>query len=319
MLINKNNLVSIIVRTCNPQKFFLLEEAVKSIYNNKYRPIEIIIVAQTESDYFIQKINNLIETYRESFFPMQLVINRTSKDERAKNLNLGITKSEGRYIGFLDDDDIFHDNHIPLLIDSIKKLESTAWVYGDVALVLCHLTKSNNLEKIAFEYPFKRDKFSIEELFKQNFIPINSYLLDRNKIESNLLLFDESFRFGEDYAFLIKIAVKYIPEYVEQVTSEYRIFQDCSNSNIIMNDRLNLSDKDKIKSWSYALYRIEVIKENLMSSYSSGLISLKLRKYIFYKFPLLKIWLQYKFPIIREFIVNLARKFELINEYQKNN
>ena len=314
MLINNNNLVSIIVRTCNPQRFFLLEKAVKSIYENKYRPIEIIIVAQTESDYFIEKINKLIEKYQESFFLMQLVINQTSEDERAKNLNLGITKSQGRYIGFLDDDDIFYDNHIPLLINSIKKPESTAWVYGDVALVLCHLTKSNNLQKISFEYPFKRDKFSIKELFKQNFIPLNSYLLDRNKIQNNLLLFDESFRFGEDYAFLIKIAVKYIPEYVGKVTSEYRIFQDCSNSNTIMNDRLNVPDKDKIKSWSYALYKTEVIKENLMSSYSSGLISLKLRKYIFYKFPLLKIWLQYRFPMIRKFIVNLARKFELINE-----
>ena len=107
MDISKQDTVSIIVRTCSKKRFFLLEEAIKSIINNEYRPLEIIIVIQSEDDNFINQVANLSEQFIQQNVAYKMIINPTSQDQRSKNLNLGLEAVSGRYVGFLDDDDIF--------------------------------------------------------------------------------------------------------------------------------------------------------------------------------------------------------------------
>ncbi|NJL47614.1 MAG: hypothetical protein HC929_09190 [Leptolyngbyaceae cyanobacterium SM2_5_2] len=151
--------------------------------------------------------------------------------------------------------------------------------------------------------------FYLDELFRGNFIPINSYLIDRQRIDSILLSFDESYTLAEDYAFLLKLSTNYAPTYIRETVSEYRIFNDFSNSTIIMNDRLGVPDKSKIKAWSYALWQIEILKESLKPDYYSGFPSLKTRKYLFYRFPGLKIFVQYKLRVLKDLLVDGKKMF----------
>ncbi|NJL47613.1 MAG: glycosyltransferase family 2 protein [Leptolyngbyaceae cyanobacterium SM2_5_2] len=120
MSVLQPNLVSIIVRTHRRNNLFLFEETLKSIKNNVYRPIEIVVVAQTKDDLLISTINQLIDSLNDNLFSIKLVINRTDQDERAKNLNLGIAQATGRYIGFLDDDDIYYPKFIASLLQPYR-------------------------------------------------------------------------------------------------------------------------------------------------------------------------------------------------------
>ena len=306
MDISKQDTVSIIVRTCSKKRFFLLEEAIKSIINNEYRPLEIIIVIQSEDDNFINQVANLSEQFIQQNVAYKMIINPTSQDQRSKNLNLGLEAVSGRYVGFLDDDDIFYKNHIPELVNILRS-HSVSWSFSDVKLVLANICNNETLNYISYDYPFTQDEFSLKKLFKSNFIPIHSYLLDTTRIESNILKFDESFTFSEDYSFILELATRHVPYYLHKVTCEYRIFQDFSNSNIIINEVERHPDKNKIREWSKALWRIEQLKEKLMPEYSSEWFSLKIRKYIYYRFPELKILLQYKFPVLRKFLLSILR------------
>lgn len=301
------HLLTIIMRTCRVERFFLLKEAVQSVYNNDYRPIELIVVAQTEDDNFIYNLQKYINETKETDFLIKLVINRTCQDERARNLNLGIQAAKGRYIGFLDDDDIFYPNHLSSLVEALEENQDYNWAFSDVKLAFVSVDKNSHLDYIDYEYRFKQENYSFENLLKKNFIPLNSYLLNTDKIEQQHLLFDESFTFAEDYAFILNLASQYTPLYLQKITCEYRIFNDFTNTTLIMNDHINYPDQDKIRNWNKALWRIEKIKKELEPNYSSGLISLELRKYIFYNFPILKIFLQHKFPRLRNFLVKILK------------
>lgn len=293
MAMEKQDLISIVVRTHSPNKIALLEATIQSILSNPYRPLEIVLVAQTEDKNFLNRLNQLIETHHQHQVLIQLVVNFTSCDERAKNLNLGITHAQGRYLSFLDEDDLYYPNFIASLLKPLQDNPDCAWAYGDVALASWTLREDGEIQQYKVEFPFKRDDFTLNELFRGNFIPINSYLLDRDRISSNLLAFDESYTLAEDYVFLLKLATYHLPIYIEEVVSEYRIFSDLSNSTIIMNDKMGIPDKAKIKAWNYALWRIEVLKGTLMPTYATGLFTMKTRKYLYYRLPELKIFIQY--------------------------
>lgn len=295
MTTQQQDLVSIVVRTHSPQKIALLEATIQSIFSNPHRPLEIVLVVQTEDKAFLDRLNQLIKTYRQNQVSIQLVVNSTSRDERARNLNLGITHAQGRYLSFLDEDDLYYSNFIASLLQPLQDNPNCAWAYGDVALASWTITEDGAIQQQKVEFPFKREQFTLEELFRGNFIPINSYLLARDRINPDLLSFDESYTLAEDYVFLLNLAISYLPIYIEEVVSEYRVFSDLSNSTTIMNDKMGIPDKAKIKAWNYALWRIEVLKEMLMPTYAAGLFSMKTRKYLYYRLPELKIFLRHRF------------------------
>jgi glycosyltransferase involved in cell wall biosynthesis len=292
MATHQQDLVSVVVRTHSPKRIKLLQATLQSICANSYRPIEIVLVAQTENKIFLIELNQLIENYRQTQIFIQLVVNPTSQDERAKNLNLGIAQAQGRYLCFLDEDDLHSPNFISSLLPSLQHSPDSAWIYGDVALATCIINEYGIAQQGSVEFPFKQGRFSLDELFCGNFIPINSYLLDRDRIKSDLLIFDESFNLAEDYAFLLKLATCYQPIYAQETVSVYQVFNDLSNSTVIMNDKVGRPDKEKIKAWSHALWRIEVLKESLRPTYRPGLFSMKTRKYLYYRFPELKVLTQ---------------------------
>jgi glycosyltransferase involved in cell wall biosynthesis len=307
-----NNLVSIIIRTNSPKRLSLLEKAIQSIISNNYKPIEIIIVIQSEDNDFIVRVDRLANNYIQEGVDFKIIVNQTSKDERAKNLNLGIRAATGRFIGFLDDDDIIYPEHISSLVNILSESQATAWVYSDVAVVICKLQANNNLEIFSIDYPFRKSEFSQPVFWQDNFIPIHSYLLDRKKIDSEFLVFDKSYQVLEDYAFLLKIATIYEPIYLPKVTCEYRFFQDVTNSNFYADRNLGLpSERKKLNLWYQHYRKIDKIKKQLIPNYSSGLLPVYVRQLILARFPLIG-KIKRLFPKLWELTAKFIKKAKFI-------
>ena len=288
-MIYRNELVSIIVRNSSIDKIWLLQGAIDSIEQNIYRPIEVIIVVQTENDNHIQSVEKIANNFQNPDFKVKIIINYTSNDERAKNLNLGIKKSQGRYLGFLDDDDIIYSNHLQTIINYLQKSKNCSWAYVDVARVLCKssnniVTNTKEIEIISTDYPYNKQEFNYNELLKDNFIPIHSYLIDRDRVDNNILKFNESMTMMEDYEFLLRLAFEYNPIHISKVTCEYRFWSDASNSSFHVNQLLGINYKSKVRSWKKASNHIEKLKKQLVPSYSPGLLSYSNRKLILSNF-----------------------------------
>lgn len=100
-----NNLVSIITPTYNASRF--IEETIKSVINQTYSEWEMIIIDDCSSDNTIELVSkyclldNRIKLY-------QLETNSGAAIAR----NLGIRNSKGRFIAFLDSDDLWDLNKL---------------------------------------------------------------------------------------------------------------------------------------------------------------------------------------------------------------
>lgn len=265
----QNTTVSIVIRTV-PNRIDFLDQALFSVLCNTYPKCEAVVVVQSENnDYYIQ-VAELCSTYALRGLSVQTVRNCTNLDQRAKNLNLGIVAATGRYIGFLDDDDILYPTHLASLIKILEANYSSAWAYADAVGTLCETDAMGNLYVQSRHFFFRKPKFSYPELWFDNFIPVHSYLIDRYRVRDDLICFDESFEVLEDYAFLLKLAIEHEPKYHPEVTCEYRFRLDGSNSSIFTDELSGTSNFEKQDRWRTARERIVSLKQDLIFPPSPG-------------------------------------------------
>lgn len=90
-------LVSIIMSTYN--RVYKLEHTIKNIFEQSYRPLELIIINDGSSDDTLTTLQHLQKTY--DF----IIINNSKNLGLQKSLNIGIVKANGKYIARIDDHD----------------------------------------------------------------------------------------------------------------------------------------------------------------------------------------------------------------------
>ena len=125
-------LVSIVMPVYNSGKY--IRDTISSILNQKYKNIELICVDDGSSDNSVE----IIEHYKKDDNRIQLI--------RQKNLyagvarNNGLEKANGKYIMFLDSDDIFNKNMIRDLVKIAEKKNTDIIFFG-------YYTFSNSISK----------------------------------------------------------------------------------------------------------------------------------------------------------------------------
>lgn len=82
--------VSVIIPTCNSEK--TLELCLKSLINQSYNDIEIIVVDRFSADRTVE----IAERYEAKVYQLDC--------ERAKAKNFGLNKAKGKYVLFVDSD-----------------------------------------------------------------------------------------------------------------------------------------------------------------------------------------------------------------------
>jgi glycosyltransferase involved in cell wall biosynthesis len=116
----KNPLVSIIIPTY--KRINSLKAAIESVIHQSYTNIEVIVVddnADADKNKLIQDIVSCMITDRS----IKYIINEVNKGS-AETRNIGIRNSEGEYITFLDDDDIYFPNKVENQLRHMLKLNS---------------------------------------------------------------------------------------------------------------------------------------------------------------------------------------------------
>lgn len=104
----KNTLVSVIVATYRRDE--TLKNAIYSLIKQTYKNIEIIVIddnADINWNNKVKEILSIFEEYKNIFY-----IRNEKNLGSAKTRNIGIDIAKGKYITFLDDDDIYLPNKI---------------------------------------------------------------------------------------------------------------------------------------------------------------------------------------------------------------
>lgn len=110
----KDDLISIIIPVYNAEKF--LDETINTVLNQTYKKFELILVNDGSKD----KSVDVIKKYNDK--RIKLIDNKNNKGA-ALSRNDGIRKAKGRYICFLDADDLWNKEKLEKQINFMKEKE----------------------------------------------------------------------------------------------------------------------------------------------------------------------------------------------------
>jgi len=160
---NKTPLVSVRIATFNNADK-LINVAIKSVLNQTYKNIEIIVVGDNCTDDTAEKIAALNDS-RITFvnFPYRSVYPEDAHNRwlvaGSPGMNLGAYLAKGEWIAPLDDDDEFSEDHIEKLLDVALK-NKAEFAYG----AIMHKNTVTQETKVLFSDPPRFGEFSFQSV-----------------------------------------------------------------------------------------------------------------------------------------------------------
>nr|WP_256437694.1 glycosyltransferase [Polynucleobacter sp. MWH-UH2A] len=206
-LTNKSPLVSIVLTTFNRR--VLLQESLEAILNQSFGDFELLIVDNFSSDGTQEYVKNL-DDKRIRYF------RNNNHGCISINRNFGLSKTNGKYICFCDDDDIWIDNKLEKQIEFFMKNPTVDFCCTNSQ----YFSGKDNLHSPTFSEGY----LSTNNLMWRNSIATSSVIVKR-EVFSNLNYFDESGKYYpfDDYEFWLRISIGYKIYLMKSVLIRYRV------------------------------------------------------------------------------------------------
>jgi len=197
--------ISVCMATYNGQKY--LSQQIDSIINQSYKNLEIIICDDNSTDNTLQ----LLEKYAQTDSRIRVVKN-SSNLGYVKNFEKAIGLSTGEYIALSDQDDIWEEDKLEVLLSLIK---DNLLIHSDCALI----DENNNLIQPSWKGRLTTHKKYQDFLFS-NVVTGCSVLFSKD-LKEKILPFPDELIYHDWYVAII--AAKYNKiEYTEQTLFQYR-------------------------------------------------------------------------------------------------
>jgi len=208
----ENPLVSIIVRTKDRPK--LLKRTIQSIAFQTYRPIEVVLVNDGGCDIDIENLKTILGNIALNYIRLEKNMGRAHAG------NLGIGNAKGKYIGFLDDDDEFHPEHVLTLVSFLEQSDYAVAYTDSLMIYKEYNPETHELNnEVKKEVVFSQD-FNYDKLVFENYIPFMCLLFSRDPLVASGG-FDTGFDLYEDWDLLIRVGKEYPFYHIRQVTADY--------------------------------------------------------------------------------------------------
>ncbi len=224
----KEPLVSVITIFFNSEKF--IQEAVESVFAQTYYNWELILVDDGSTDESTQIVKR--------YASMHLGKVRYFEHDGRKNLgmsasrNLGIRNSNGRYIAFLDSDDVWFPKKLKEQVSILESTPNAGMIYGTSQYWHSWTGNPEDLGRdFISKLPLEPDTLVeppklalVSYPLGKGFAPCPSDLLVRREVFDRVGVFEEEFRgMYEDQAFLAKIYLKEHVYLSNECWDRYRI------------------------------------------------------------------------------------------------
>ena len=252
--------ISVIVPTYNRPDF--LKRAIESVLAQTFINYEVIVVNDAGMD-----VSGLVDSFND---PRIKLINHSVNKGLPASRNTGIKASIGRYIAYLDDDDVYYTNHLQTLIDTAHSYTKD-FVYSECLNVVENINGEVIETKERIFPPYH------PSLLKRcNFIPVMCNFHKRELVEK-VGLFDETISFAEDWDLWYRISKHVDFFHLKNVTCEYRIRNDEYNMNAFQLTQVN---NEKIENLRKQKYNIITDLRKCYGNELPGDVIVKLKKFL---------------------------------------
>ena len=285
-----------------------LKNSIKSVDEQTFKGFELIIVNDGSTDNTKTYLDKLSYSYIK-------VINLLENKGPARARNEAIKHSTGKWLCFLDSDDIWHDNKLELIRQFIEtNMQYKKHVY-------CHnlilKEKNHRNKKKLISGPIKLNKEYEDLLTFGNTLLLSGTCVSSEFVKKNKIKFNQRKRYisVEDYDFWLNLSYKGAKfEFINKFLGIYLRHENNLTNNIILHKKnllfvirhhvfqLQKFDENKVKLWKklYSKHIIELI----------FIYFLKFQSYKISLYLLIKYLRRYKSIFIREFFSFIIRKLK---------
>ena len=214
-----NCLVTVVIPMFNAQKY--IAETIDSVLNQTHKNFEIIIIDNHSTD----KSREIVKNYSDS--RIKLIELKFNSGGPARPRNVGIENAKGKYVAFLDADDLWLPDKLNMQLDFIQE-NNVNFTSCD-----CSLIDENGLEikqsKKASLYCKTISKKSINDIVKNNYILTSSVLIEKRLLSK----FNEcdTYIAVEDFDLWLKILVKKecLFKFFDRKVIKYRVVENSAS------------------------------------------------------------------------------------------
>jgi glycosyltransferase involved in cell wall biosynthesis len=206
---NPKTLLSVIIPAKNSLTY--LTEAIRSILGQDF-PCQIIVIDDGSSPSFLLPL-------QKNFPQVQVVRNKVSRGPAAAR-NQGLKRAGGNYVTFLDSDDYWKPNFAKVMVDACKNSEGAVLCFsfkifssefGFNRRVVFWLLNTIRDLALKFMFMFRRGILSDDGFYLAQ---VSHMLFHKKAIEG--VSFDESYKFAEDWKFVLEVQkrtrIKIVPQ-----------------------------------------------------------------------------------------------------------
>jgi len=240
----RNELVSIITPLYDSEEF--ISRTIESVLSQKYKNWEMIIIDDCSNDNGV----NIVKKYKKNNKQIKLV--QLSKNSGAAVArNKGIKKANGKYIAFLDSDDLWHPEKLEKQISFMKK-KDYAFTYTNYQ----KMTESGDLTGVTVKSPSKLD---YKKALHTNYIGCLTAIYNAKKLGK---LYMPEIRKRQDYGLWLKILKRVNGYGLDENLAYYRVRDNSVSANkfnlIKYNWKLyrDIENLSLVRSFYYILYTI---------------------------------------------------------------
>jgi len=178
-------IVSVLIPTFNRPRY--LSEALASVFRQSYGNLQIIVVNDGGDD-----VSSVIDSFDD---PRLTFINRKQNRGKAFSLNEALAEATGKYIAYLDDDDLYYPNHIESLVRALEEQTDCRVAYSDLYKTYCRVLPDGNRQALSKVVEVSRD-------FDRFFMLYFNHILHVSLMHSRDLL-EKTGPYNEDLNILI--------------------------------------------------------------------------------------------------------------------
>ncbi len=139
--------VSVLITTFNRRRYFA--EALVSVVCQNYRNLQIIVVNDGGED-----VSDIVNSHGDRRI---LFINRKENRGKAYSLNEALARAEGKYVAYLDDDDLYYPHHVSTLVNAMENQTDCQVAYSDLYKVYCMVCPDGSKQVFSKVVEFCRD------------------------------------------------------------------------------------------------------------------------------------------------------------------
>jgi glycosyltransferase involved in cell wall biosynthesis len=139
--------VSVIVPTFNRPQY--LSKALASVLQQSYINLQVIVINDGGED-----VSDIINSFRD---PRLKFINRKENRGKPYSLNEALNRADGKYVAYLDDDDLYYPNHIETLVNALEFQTDCQVAYSDFYKAYCRVSSDGSRQVLSKVVEVSRD------------------------------------------------------------------------------------------------------------------------------------------------------------------